>query len=211
MKPKPISDKKWEEFDEQAKEMLMKGDTSGNFLQWLESLTLIPEFKNDPRILGAILAEIEENGEHDSHVKFTPDSPLEKAVSKLQTIKKSRSKMEKEKIVIFYGFTGKMKYQYSVVECNKAELQARMATVSNMIDIPWSIKTEKDWQEIMKDSDTTTKFELISFEDAMSIIRNGDYGEKKEELVPFIEAEEEEFTDNCTAECSPGDHRCGKK
>ena len=113
-----------------------------------------------------------------------------------------------QKFALFYGFNGVLEKKYSVItDKTEEEIRTRMLMIKTTV--AWSIHRWEEFENIVKQFEgTPNQLIEILFEDAMSIIRNG----QKNEFEKFIEAEMEEFTDKCIAgKCKPGDHYCGKK
>ncbi len=109
--------------------------------------------------------------------------------------------------VLFYGFNGMLARKYSVIgNMSHEDIQARMQFAGDKV--PYSIKDYSQFNVVIQQMENTAdRLTQIPFEDAMNIIRIGIENSVVEE---FVDAEKDEFDDNCVETCKPGQHACGK-
>lgn len=112
------------------------------------------------------------------------------------------------RLVIFYGFGGILNKRFSIIEIESKELEARMAVAMvgvNPADVPWAIFPYSTFHNMFNMFVGTPNALLeIHFEDALEIIKNSAVPTDIEE---YEEPEEDEFGDNCTPACKPGNHQ----
>jgi len=114
---------------------------------------------------------------------------------------------ERDPLILFYGFNGMLAQKYSVIRDMTAdEITVRMQIAGDKV--PYSIKEGVPFGIVINQmKDTPNALSEISFDDAMNIIR---IGIEKLKVEEFIDADEDEFDDNCVEACKPGLHACGK-
>lgn len=113
----------------------------------------------------------------------------------------------KGKKMVFYGFQGPLAGQFSLVEeSNEQEIKLRCMALSNAVSpVFHDVLTFSTFYDQYNKPEGTLK--SIAFEDAMQSLRLAEKLAPKEE---FVDAEVDEFDDDCTEDCIPGNHTCGK-
>ncbi len=112
-----------------------------------------------------------------------------------------------DKEIVFYGFQGILANSFSLIDkSQEQEVKLRCLALSdeiapvfhNVWDF-FKFHTEYDKPE--------GALKPVQFEDAMSELRMGE----RAKPATFEDAEVDEFDDDCTEDCIPGNHVCGKK
>ena len=113
----------------------------------------------------------------------------------------------REPLVLFYGFNGMLAQKYSIIDnMGYEEITVRMQIAGDKV--PYSIKDYPNFRVVIEQMQgTPNALSEISFDDAMNIIR---IGIQKLQVEEFVDADEDEFDDNCVESCKPGAHACGK-
>ncbi len=111
-------------------------------------------------------------------------------------------------LVLFYGFSGLCPFKYSIVKDMTAdEITARMEFAGKKV--PYSVQTMDAFKPVIDlMAGTPTPLQEIEMDKALLIIRSG--VDMTKGFETFVDAEVDEFDDNCVETCKPGLHACGK-
>ncbi len=116
----------------------------------------------------------------------------------------AKEENDKEPIVVFYGFQGKLAAKYSILT-DKTQEEARGFIIA--VESSAVFYRMNEWEAKMLKTNET--FQHIDFAQALGVLRAASAPKKVEE-IPYEEAEEAEFDEHCLPGCCPGRHVCGK-
>lgn len=111
-------------------------------------------------------------------------------------------------IIVFFGFQGALANKFSMIKKDDAEeVKMRLFALNDSVSPVFQdiIQFYEFYNRYDKPKDTINP---ITMEEALSILRVGEKLHRKEEK--FEDSEVDEFDDNCTDDCIPGSHKCGK-
>lgn len=124
----------------------------------------------------------------------------------------SRELMNEEDIVVFWGFSGILMNKYSRVKTKDGDSLATPQSLEIKISLTkpgqnMTVYRESAWEIAMERMEGIENISPIDFKTAMLMLE----GKIKPPEEEYQEPDEDEFDENCTPECVPGDHKCGKK
>lgn len=115
--------------------------------------------------------------------------------------------LHEEPLIVFWGLSGSLGCYYSPVkdpELNMEALNAKI-TIAKTTQ-PFSIYRHKAFELVVERIGGMQMMTQMPFEEAMLIVE----GKKAAPAPVYEEPEEVEFDEDCTPECRPGEHKCGK-
>lgn len=116
--------------------------------------------------------------------------------------------LKKEPLYVFWGLSGSLGCYFSEVknhDLTMEQLNARI-TLSKPLQ-PFSVLRQGAFEMMIERIGGSGMVRKIDFDEAMLIVE----GKKRPPEPEYEEPEEEEFDEDCTPACRPGDHKCGKQ
>ena len=118
--------------------------------------------------------------------------------------------MQKEDVIVFWGFSGKLQNRFSVVKDEnvlKSPDTLQTTLKANYPNQPFVLYRASSFRVAIEKLGGIQGLTSIDFSQAELIIQ----GKMQPPEAEYEEPEEEEFDDDCLPSCRPGDHKCGKK
>lgn len=176
----------------------------------------IESLEADEERLDAMLAEdIADEEEQSLAEQDAEEDSEETALSLLlaEGIEKAPTQPNEEEkdMFIFYGFQGELANKFSAVRMLPSILKSVIDVVNLSGYLPAPLKVIEDKKEMQSLADALDeRLQSIPFDEATAIIRSTPNKPKEQPMVAYEFAEEDEFDENCTAECTPGEHKCNR-
>lgn len=113
-----------------------------------------------------------------------------------------------DKSVVFFGFQGLLTNSFSLIPViDQEEVRMRCFALDDSIS-PVFMSVVEFYKFFSKYDQPKGTLKAVKFDEAMATLRVGEKISRSESK--FEDVDEEEFDDNCTDQCLPGNHHCGK-
>lgn len=113
-----------------------------------------------------------------------------------------------DKSIVFFGFQGLLANTFSLIDSKEQEeTKLRCFALDDTVS-PVFMGIVEFFTFYSKYNVPDGTLNPVKIEDAMATLRLGEKMNRKEEK--FEDSEVDEFDDDCTDDCIPGNHKCGK-
>lgn len=112
------------------------------------------------------------------------------------------------KMIVFYGFQGLLANTFTMIDPNdQAEVKLKCFALDDTVS-PVFMPLVEFYLFFNKYNVPEGTINPVKLDDAMTTLRLGEKMNRKE--AKFEDSDVEEFDENCTENCLPGNHNCGK-